>query len=150
MRNEDKLMAVIDKIIELELPVDMRHYRSDYTGHSVDFIEVHNCGTAGCIAGWCPVLGEGDLKPIEEDFCLEGLEFGSYLERVFWMEDEDYRHVYEWLFSSFWPNCAKAAKVRLEYAMENGYPDENSYEPEEVLVIGDKGEWVIKEDMFFW
>ena len=47
------------------------------------YISDQNCGTTGCILGWCPVLGKDDLVPQkEEDFDNTVLVFPWYSARV--------------------------------------------------------------------
>lgn len=151
MKNTGELMKVLDKIIDQGLEVNMDHYRSmedewgDLLGCS--FVSKNHCGTAGCIVGWCPVLGDGELVPTEEDFAKNNiLNFTSYVGRVFCLE---FSKEWYWLFDAYWPNSAEAAKVRLEYALEHGYPDLD-YDGDEYPFVckqDDNREWYIDEDL---
>jgi len=160
MKNTNELMKVITRIIELKKPVNMKSFRGESVESSRDalFMSINDCGTTGCILGWCPILGEGDLVPLAEDFSVMhgNLQFSAYASRVFSSEydpesypesDPDYCEdcgdEWDWLFGDEWPNSAEAAKVRLEYALENGFPEEYSYNYEECCVQCDDGTWKI-------
>ena len=126
MKNLDKLMKVIDILIEDEekYPIDMEKLRSD-GDVSVGFVSSTDCGTTGCILGWCPVLGEGDLIPIGEDFYEEEEEvstlcFNDYCKRVF--DTEFFSQEWSWIFDTHWPDSATEAKKRLVTLMESGVP----------------------------
>ena len=137
MKNVDALMKVIDILIENEdkYPVYMKQYRCDFsTKEFQPFKDKHTCGTAGCILGWCPVLGEGDLVPVAEDFNrISVLDFGYYVERVFGIVDMGV--IWDWLFDFDWYNSALAAKERLQFAIDCDFDIEilKSAEQESIL-----------------
>ena len=134
MKNLDKLMKVIDTLIENEdkYPIDMRNMRSLGDGEDVSFVDKHNCGTVGCILGWCPVVGDSELEAIPDDFyvysrlSLTILDWNKYDERVFDLSIQEW----DWLFGMDHPNSALAAKKRLQYLMNYGLPS-NPYDIEQ-------------------
>ena len=138
MKNLDELMKVIDKIIEDDLLVDMEQFRSE-NGRPSDFYTKDDCGTAGCILGWCPVVGEGVLtSEVSMETLANGIyslsnDWDTYSYEVFGLDscsDEWY-----WIFSSYWHNDAHHAKARLQFLIDNGRPPKDFHEGTTLITV---------------
>ena len=131
MKNIDLLLDVARKIKEKNLPFNVFNSRLCENGLMTNFISETECGTTGCLLGWCPIEGEGELKTAldnPENWDKFGnrnlLNFFRYSRNVFNITDEKW----EWLFYSIWPNDIDAAIARIEYLLEYGeVPDEFCY-----------------------
>lgn len=133
VKNLDELLKVVDKIIEDERIFIMDNFRSkyEYSEETLDdevvetpFIDKNNCGTAGCLLGWCPVLGSGELEVAAGDYSqLDVLSFDHYCERVFNIDRGVHYRKWDWFFSPLWQNCPKQAKARILFAMKYGVPE---------------------------
>ena len=79
----DGLMANREKV---EPHLEMKTYRSNMVDGEVvslhvDHMEVGECGTHGCILGWCPIVT--DLKPVSSDYGKGKLDWNNYSDRIF-------------------------------------------------------------------
>ena len=88
------LKKLIDGLLKhrdiVEGHIDMSWFRTCLStrGEVESYMDVLNgdkigdCGTHGCILGWCPVVT--DLMPVESDYASDGmLIWGRYSDRIF-------------------------------------------------------------------
>lgn len=84
----------------------------------------NNCGTVGCILGWCPFI-EG-LEPMLSDYeKMRGFPFWErYSDRIFDFTTQD--DIWDYLFHSDWElvdDTPIGAAKRLRYIVEFGLPE---------------------------
>jgi hypothetical protein len=117
MKNLDKLMNVIDTLIEEDKGVHMGRYLSRVNEGGfmvgVPVEDSHKCDTIGCILGWSYLLkATGEEVLLEDDY-----QWGDYVETAYGIEGASKEWV--WLFSEFWEDSAEQAKRRLQYLIDN-------------------------------
>ena len=141
-QHRDNLATLRDFLMTNNVPFEMRYWRTQgsfYTNgnHFLNVTKdqldegIHECGTAGCAAGWSPFV----IPPLHEEYTAEGsgvakIRMGQYIQRVFGMDLEQEDPYFMCFFDSEWSytdNSREGAAYRI-----------NRYLKDNVLLIVDE------------
>lgn len=130
----DNLATLRDFLMTNNVPFEMLYWRTQGSlgTNSHHFLQVtkdqldqgiHECGTAGCAAGWSPFV----IPPLHDEYTAKGsgkarINMGDYIQRVFGIDIEHEDPYFMSFFDSEWSftdNSREGAAYRINRYLED-------------------------------